>query len=140
MTAEAFYRLSETERGFWVAKWQVDKTECQHCGNPREECSDTERVWYPQQTICYATMERAAARARYERLHQDEPWHDGRFKNWSPKPSVDTPYHYMHGVTIWVTRQDLGLGGDFLAPAGQDGRESDSDEATPTEADTSTGV
>lgn len=59
-------------------------------------------------------MERDAANARWTRLHEDRPWHDGTFRSWAEKPSVNHPYHRDHGVTIGVHETDLRPDDRFL--------------------------
>jgi hypothetical protein len=72
-------------------------------------------VLYPQRDVCYATMEREAANAKYERLHKDRPWHDGTFSStWSSEPSSRYPYKYDMGVTIGVSETDLRPDDAFL--------------------------
>jgi predicted amidophosphoribosyltransferase len=87
---------------------------CPHCGRPRSECSDPEKVWYPQREVCYASMEQAASDARYHRLHEQKPWHDGSFAKWAEKPSEGHPYKYDMGVTIGVHDSDLRPTDEFL--------------------------
>lgn len=58
-------------------------------------------------------METEAARAQFERLHEKRPWHDGTFTDWAEKPSADHPYHFSHGIRIWVAETDHGFGGAF---------------------------
>lgn len=79
-------------------------------------CEDPERDWYPQLEVCYPTMARQQAQAKWARLHSDEEsaWHDGTFTTWAKKPSAAHPFHRDHGVTIWVAGEELGLGGEFL--------------------------
>lgn len=79
---------------------------CRECGNQRSECSDHERVWYPQRVVCFATMERESAQRAYEQLHEDRPYHDGTFKNWGAERSGRTPYHFMDGVSIYTSPDD----------------------------------
>lgn len=90
---------------------------CQH-GGPAEECGDPHRNWYPQRTICYATMEAAAANWAYDKLHEERPFHDGTFPTdlnaWSDTRSSSHPYDFRDGVTIWVAAQDLSPDDDFL--------------------------
>lgn len=78
-------------------------------------CGDPERLWFPQRAICYATRERESAWARYRALHEKAPWHDGTESSWSEKQDVDHPYHFDHGVTVWVASQDVNPSDDFLA-------------------------
>lgn len=59
-------------------------------------------------------MHEQAAQARFQRLHEDRPWHDGTFSSWQEKPDADHPYHFTHGTTVWVADVDHGHGGDFL--------------------------
>lgn len=60
-------------------------------------------------------MARAAADWLYGDLHEKAPFHDGTFKEWSAKRTQATPYHFRDGVHIWVSREDLTPGDDFLA-------------------------
>ena len=117
MTLQQFYRLPEAEQEQQVEAWLLENAPtCPQCGGAAEECRQPEKRWYPQRTICYATMERAAAEWRYDQLHQDpeSPYHDGSFKNWSEKRTVEAPYHYGDGVNIWVAPVDLAPDDDFL--------------------------
>jgi hypothetical protein len=52
-------------------------------------------------------MEREAANARWSRLHDDRPWHDGTFQKWAENPSEGFPYHRDHGLVIGVADTDL---------------------------------
>jgi len=114
LTLREFDRLDPSERDYWVADWQVAQQECGHCGQPRSECSDPEKLWYPQRTICYPTRERAAANALYAQLHEDAQYHDGNHKHWSATRTRATPYRYDEGVSIWVAPEDLAPDDDFL--------------------------
>lgn len=58
-------------------------------------------------------MEREAANWRFDEIHKDEPFHNGA-GDYSAKRSLEFPYHYRDGVNVWVSSEDLGLGGDFL--------------------------
>lgn len=120
MTLREFDRLDPSERDYWIADWQIERGKCASCGNPISECSDPEKKWYPQRVVCYATMERKAAVARYEDLHKDAPFHDGAFKNWAAKWSLGTPYHLSDGVSIIATPTDYAPDDDFLRPAASD--------------------
>ena len=92
-----------------MARWQLDRETCPECGNPREMCEDPESLakWYPQRSICHATMQREAANRAYDKKHEDRPWHDGTWKRWAAEWSLDFPFHYRDGVTVWVSDQDL---------------------------------
>jgi hypothetical protein len=82
---------------------------------PREVCGDPERLFYPQRAICWATANQAAAARRYEQMHHDMPFHDGNFANWSKNASLDAPYRYDDGVTIWVSPDDITPDDHFLS-------------------------
>lgn len=88
------------------------------CGHPLEECSDPEREWFPQLSVCYATMEERSAQTRFDEIHKDRPWHDGSFPEdraaWSDKRTAETPFRYDWGARVFVTDTDLDMGGDFL--------------------------
>lgn len=105
--------LPDSEREWWIARHDVEQEKCQHHGGPREECADPERPFYPQMTVCYAEMEADAANWRWDELYGDK-FHNGSFQNWSDKRSDSHPYSHRAGVKIWVTPEDIGLGGDFL--------------------------
>ena len=85
------------------------------CGHPHSVCSDPDKDWFPQRTVCYPTMERMAAVARYERLHEDLPYHDGTFSSWRKKPDDEHPYHFQWGVSVWVAEKDWSPDDDFLS-------------------------
>lgn len=65
--------------------------------------------------VCYATMEQAAADARYARIHDERKWHDGTFRRWAKEPSREHPYRYDFGVTIGVAATDLHPDDTFLS-------------------------
>lgn len=102
---------------------------CKTCGNPHTLCHDPDQVWYPQRAVDYAVMEQKAADARYERLHENLPYHDGTFTNWAKDRSADHPYKYDEGVTVLVTPVDYTPDDLFLtdprAPAFPRGGEDD---------------
>lgn len=63
------------------------------------------------------------AQRRYEKLHEKRPWHDGLFRVWAEEYSPLTPFHFMDGVSIWVSREDLSPDDNFLGDrrsAGED--------------------
>lgn len=78
------------------------------------ECSDPDKTWFPQLTICYLSMERAAANERFEAKHKDRPYHDGYRKSWAKERSPQHPYHFRDGVNVWVHDVDLSPDDDFL--------------------------
>jgi hypothetical protein len=55
-----------------------------------------------------------AARRKYDALHKDAPYHDGMFTAWAKERSDAYPFHYLDGVEIWVSRDDLTPDDDFL--------------------------
>ena len=80
-------------------------------------------------TVDYALMERAAAQRRWEKLHEDRPYHDGTHASWAKDPSPAHPYHRDDGTTVWVSLTDHGFGGDFLQQeSGTPLADSDADE------------
>lgn len=78
-------------------------------------CSDPDRTWFPQRSICHVTMEQAAAQARYSDKHEGKPYHNGKFTSWSEKRGADHPYEANEGVTIWVHDVDLSPEDRFLS-------------------------
>ena len=108
MSTRAFYALSDEERDYWIADWEIRRMECPDCGNPIDECSDPKRLWYPFRRICYATMEREAALAAYNELHgEDAAYHNGTFTSWSKTRSSSHPYGAGDGVSIGVAQMDV---------------------------------
>lgn len=89
-------------------------------------------------------MWREAAQAKYARLHEKAAYHDGTFpedlRAWSEHPSSRTPFHFNHGVTIWVAGEELGLGGEFLGASEQAERDDDEPEDAESEGDEAGGV
>lgn len=63
-------------------------------------------------------MEREAAEAKYEALHKERPYHDGRFTSWGKTRTERHPYHFREGVTIWVDPRDLTPDDNFLTAGG----------------------
>lgn len=78
-------------------------------------CSDPEGIFYPQRDVCYASMEREAANAKWARMHEDRPWHNGSWTSWESKPSAGHPYHRDHGLVIGVAVTDLRPDDTFLS-------------------------
>lgn len=92
----------------------MKRSECPQCRGQRDICLDHATLWYPQRNICYRTMETAAANWRYDQIHEDRPYHDGTFTDFSEHRTLSTPYHYRDGVTVWVSEQDLTPDDNFL--------------------------
>lgn len=108
--------MPDSEREWWLARRAQRDDEHAPSGVPphsHDMCTDAERLWHPQMTVCRPEMETAAAQAAFDRLHEKRPWHDGTLTDWAEKPSESHPYHFQHGTRIWVTETDLGLGGAF---------------------------
>lgn len=101
-----------------LADWELDRTRHGECGHQIDECSDPERTFYPQRYICYASMEKQAAAARYQELHEDRPYHDGSFSSWSDRRTREHPYRFDEGVSIGVALVDHNPDDDFLTPGG----------------------
>lgn len=79
-------------------------------------CSDPQQVWYPQRSVCFASMEQAAAEAAYADQHSEKSghaFHDGTFIKWGPKWTWDTPYPAGAGVKVYVAPVDEDPGDDF---------------------------
>lgn len=85
---------------------------CHEHGGDISECGH--KVWYPHREVCWPAAALAAANARYDALHEDQPYHDGTFQRWSEKRGGAFQFHYRDGVTITVHREDLSPGEDFL--------------------------
>lgn len=107
-----FDAVADGDRELLQAAWQADRQVCDQHGGDVSECNH--KTWYPHRTVCTPAMAKAAAEARYDELHDEQPYHDGTFTRWSSKRSKDTPAHYRDGVTISVHREDLDPDHDFL--------------------------
>lgn len=112
LSLSEFYAHPDAED--WIADDELERDTCQFHGGPRSECGDDERDWFPQLSICQPSMQLEAAKRRFERLHQDRPYHDGTMTLWAKDSSDAFPFHYADGVSVWMAPVDLGLGGDFL--------------------------
>lgn len=78
------------------------------------ECGDDERDWFPQRSVCWPTAQLKAAERLYEKQHEERPYHDGSFSEWASQPSLDYPFHYMDGVSFWLSPVDLNPEDDWL--------------------------
>lgn len=108
MSAQAFYALSDEEREYWIADWELKRLACPDCGNPMDECSDPGRKWYPYRRICYATMERVGAEEAVAAVRGETAlWHNGTFIDWAKVRDKDHPYPAGAGETIDVATRDL---------------------------------
>lgn len=52
--------------------------------------------------------------ARYKKIHEKAPYHDGTFRIWDKERTTITPFHYDEGVHLWLSREDLSPDDDFL--------------------------
>lgn len=101
----------------WIAEWEAGRESCPVHGGPLSECPDDERDWFPQRHICQPTMQLRAAERLYGLLHEDMPFHDGTFTRWAKKASRDFPFHYLDGVSIWLSPVEANEEDDFLGPS-----------------------
>lgn len=106
----------------------MERSTCSFHGGPYDECQDDERDWYSQLSVCYPTMQEKAAQRWFEEIHRDKPFHDGSFDRWSEKWSPGFPFHYSDGTTVWISKEELGLGGDFLNRGSAAPEEPDADQ------------
>lgn len=90
-----------------MADWERKRNKCPQCGMDRDECSDPDRDWFPQRTICWATVQQRVAERRYDLAHSEMPYHDGTETFWSKEPGGHYLWHYLDGVNIWVSEHDL---------------------------------
>lgn len=97
-----------------IDEWEREQGTCHHGGHQRADCADSERVWYPQRTVCYHSMVLADAQARYDEQHKTMQWHDGSFESWGSERSPEHPFHFKTGVTIWLAESDLTPHDHFL--------------------------
>ena len=66
-------------------------------------------------SVCWPTLQLAAAKALYAEMHHDKPFHDGTFEHWSEKRTRDYPFRYDDdGVTFWLSPVDLPEKYDWL--------------------------
>ena len=70
--------------------------------------------------VCWPAAQQAAAERLYALLHEDKPFHDGSFTKWAKEPSRGFPFHYLDGVSIWLSPVELNPDDDFLNPSASD--------------------
>lgn len=80
---------------------------CGTCGNPREDCGDPDRVWYPQRRVCYAGRAQSVADRLYAMKHDETPFHNGAERAWAKKATPGQAFHFRDGVHVWVSPEDL---------------------------------
>ncbi len=98
--------------------WDRSREECPQCHRPAAECSDPDRVWYPQRLVCYATRETERLEREWRELHDEKTgrvFHDGTERSWSKTFGAAHPYNYDDGVRLFVTAVDLSPDDDWLS-------------------------
>ena len=50
----------------------------------------------------------------YDDLPEKKPYHDGTIRRWSEVRGWDFRFHYLDGVTIWLSPVELDPNDDFL--------------------------
>lgn len=60
-------------------------------------------------------MQLKGAERLYGLLHEEQPFHDGSFRSWAKSPSTSHPFHYLDGVSIWLSPTELDADDDFLS-------------------------
>lgn len=71
--------------------------------------------------MCWPTATLEANKALLAKRLEETPYHDGQFESWSKKRSNTHPFHYLDGVSIWVSREEPGEDySDFLGLLGRD--------------------
>ena len=92
MSPGQFRALPERERAEILA---YERLVCSKCGNLRSVCSDPERDWHPQTSVCWPT-------ATVE-------WGVRRLNDKHGQPDSDsTELHPLDGVSVWASPEDLG--------------------------------
>lgn len=92
-----------------------ERSTCPACRGPLDECSDAEKVWYPQRQICHKKMELEAATRKWHELHKEDVFHDGTRRSWRTERSDSHPYHYNDGVRLWASEVDYDPEGTWLS-------------------------
>jgi hypothetical protein len=82
------------------------------------DCEDIDGDWFPQRDICWSTAAAQVAQRKYDKLHEQRPWHDGTETVWNEKYSLLTPFHYRDGTSLWVSKHDLTPDDMFLGDQG----------------------
>lgn len=95
MTPGQFRALSEDEQAEILA---FEQELCPACGNLRSVCSDPERAFYPQRSMCYASAVKEVVLRRLRKRHDGEP---------------GTELHPLDGMGVWVSPDDLTPEDDF---------------------------
>lgn len=76
---------------------------CPKCGNPREVCSDPDVDWYPQRSVCYASITQDVAERRWKAKRAGK--------------SIDAEgINEESGTAVWVSTLDLSPDDDFCDP------------------------
>ena len=109
-----------------MALWDLENERCVRCGQLVAEHGDPDKLWFPQRIVDYAEMQLAGAQALYAGVHEERPYHDGTFTDWSKERTSRHPFRYDDGVSIILAAEDLFADDDFLtneraAPSRADG-------------------
>ena len=99
MTPSAFRALPDSDQDEMVA---YVRDICPACGNLRSICSDEERSWFPQRSMCYAT----AARELTERRVAKRYGH--------PDEKATSGLHPVDGMNVWAAADDLTPDDNFV--------------------------
>lgn len=74
---------------------------CPSCGLPRSICSDPDREFYVERTMCYATAAHELIVRRLQRKYKDSP------------PTPDRR-HAMDGMSLWASLDNLSPDDNFV--------------------------
>jgi hypothetical protein len=96
MAPSQFRALPESDRDLMLAHHEHV---CPDCGNLRADCSDPDRPWFPQRSVCWATAAREVVARRLVAKHKQEPGEEP---------------HPLDGVKVYVSAEDLSPDDDFI--------------------------
>lgn len=74
---------------------------CPRCGGLRSECSDPDRGWYPQRSMCYASGALALTMRRLDERYRDD------------RPGIHG-LHPTDGMVVWMSSHDLTPDDNFV--------------------------
>ena len=97
LTPPAFRALSDDDQAEMIA-YVVDI--CPSCGNLKSVCSDPDRPFYPQRSMCYATAVRELTSRRLRAKHKGEPG--------------TQDLHPLDGMGLWASPEDHTPDDDFV--------------------------
>jgi hypothetical protein len=84
--------LPDEDRDLLLAEHELI---CPQCGNLRSDCSDPERDWFPQESVCWATATLQSGKRDLAEFYADEKPQTGHL-------------HPLDGVTVWASDVDRG--------------------------------